>query len=102
MRKNTHLSDEPQKLACDAVQELRIKHRWDAIQESNDEMEEARLSGPFVIRMVTPARNCSYVPVICSLNLQTIGHNGKKREHLYCLMNIQISSRHMDNAIPYE
>ena len=34
-----------QKLACDAVQELRIKHRWDAIQESNDEMEEARLSG---------------------------------------------------------
>ena len=95
-----------QKLACDAVQELRIKHRWDAIQESNDEMEEARLSGtpytPFVIRMVTPARNCSYVPVICSLNLQTIGQNGKKGEHLYCLMNTQISSRHMDYAIPCE
>ena len=36
------------------------------------------------------------------LNLQTIGHNGKKREHLYCLMNTQISSRHMDYAIPYE
>ena len=34
-----------QKLACDAVQELRIKHRWDAIQQSNDEMEEAKLSG---------------------------------------------------------
>lgn len=34
-----------QKLACDAVQELRIKHRWDAIQQSNDEMEEARLNG---------------------------------------------------------
>lgn len=32
-----------QKLACDAVQELRIKHRWDAIQQANDEMEEARL-----------------------------------------------------------
>lgn len=28
-----------QKLACDAVQELRIKHRWDAIQQANDEME---------------------------------------------------------------
>lgn len=26
-----------QKLACDAVQELRIKHRWDAIQQANDE-----------------------------------------------------------------
>lgn len=34
-----------QKLACEAVQELRIKHRWDAIQQANDEMEEARLCG---------------------------------------------------------
>ena len=33
-----------QKLACDAVQELRIKHRWDAIQQANDEMEEAKLN----------------------------------------------------------
>ena len=31
-----------QKLACDAVQELRIKHRWDVIQQANDEMEEAK------------------------------------------------------------
>lgn len=31
-----------QKLACDAVQEMRIKLRWDAIQEANDEMEKAR------------------------------------------------------------
>lgn len=34
-----------QKLACDAVQELRIKHRWNAIQQANDEMEEAKLKG---------------------------------------------------------
>ena len=34
-----------QKLACDAVQELRIKYRWDAIQQSNDEMEEAKQKG---------------------------------------------------------
>ena len=33
-----------QKLACDAVQELRIKHRWNAIQQANDEMEEAKLN----------------------------------------------------------
>ncbi len=33
------------KLACDAVQELRIKHRWDAIQQANDEMEEAGMCG---------------------------------------------------------
>ena len=34
-----------QKLACDAVQELRVKHRWEAIQQANDEMEEAKLNG---------------------------------------------------------
>lgn len=33
-----------QKLACEAVQDLRVKHRWDAIQQANDEMEEARLN----------------------------------------------------------
>ena len=39
-----------QKLACDAVQEMRIKHRWDAIQEANDDMENAKLE------------ECEYVP----------------------------------------
>lgn len=34
-----------QKLACDAVQDLRVAHRWDALQQNNDEMEECRLSG---------------------------------------------------------
>lgn len=34
-----------QKLAYDAVQELRIKHRCNAIQRANDEMEEAKLNG---------------------------------------------------------
>lgn len=34
-----------QKLACDAVQEMRIRLRWDAIQEDNDEMENAKLEG---------------------------------------------------------
>lgn len=38
-----------QKLACDAVQEIRVAHRWDALQQSNDGMEECRLSGkPYV------------------------------------------------------
>lgn len=38
-----------QKPACDAVQELRIKHRWEAIQQANDEMEEAKLSNePYI------------------------------------------------------
>ena len=32
-----------QKLACDALQELRIEHRWEAINEETNEMEQARL-----------------------------------------------------------
>ena len=34
-----------QKLANDAVQEMRIAHRWDAIQKDNDERENAKLEG---------------------------------------------------------
>ena len=34
-----------QKLACDAVQEIRVAHRWDALQQSNEEMEEGKHSG---------------------------------------------------------
>lgn len=34
-----------QRLACDAVPEMRIKHRWDAIQEATDEMENANSEG---------------------------------------------------------
>ena len=34
-----------QKLACDALQELRIEHRWEAINEGTNEMENARLEG---------------------------------------------------------
>lgn len=31
-----------QKLACDAVQEIRIGHRWEAIQEEADARQEAK------------------------------------------------------------
>jgi transposase len=34
-----------QKLAYDALQEMRIAHRWDAINEETDRMEESKLSG---------------------------------------------------------
>ena len=38
-----------QKPACDAVQEIRVAHRWDALQQSNEEMEECKHSGkPYV------------------------------------------------------
>jgi len=34
-----------QKLAYDAIQEMRIAHRWDAINDETNAMEEAKLSG---------------------------------------------------------
>ena len=34
-----------QKLACEAVQEIRIKYRWNTIQQANDEIEDAKLKG---------------------------------------------------------
>ena len=38
-----------QKLACDAVQEIRVAHRWNALQQANDEMEECKHAGkPYV------------------------------------------------------
>jgi len=40
-----------QKLACDAVQEIRVGHRWDALQQSNEEMEECKQAGkPYLPR----------------------------------------------------
>ncbi len=32
-----------QKLASDAVQQMRIEHRWSALQQANDEKENAKL-----------------------------------------------------------
>jgi transposase len=34
-----------QKLACEALQEIRIAHRWDAINEETEAMKKAKLSG---------------------------------------------------------
>ena len=34
-----------QKLACDALQEMRISHRWDAIQKEAEKMYQARMKG---------------------------------------------------------
>ena len=41
----THVFSGDPKLACDALQEMRVAHRWDAIQEDTDAREEARCSG---------------------------------------------------------
>lgn len=55
-----------QKLACDAVQELRVKHRWEAIQQANDEMEEAKLNGEDYVPFRFPNGDTSKEPLIRS------------------------------------
>ena len=71
-----------QKLAGDAVQEIRVAHRWDALQQSNGEMEECKLSGktymPFVSPTETHAPNCLLEVVTCCLNQQINGRKDKK------------------------
>ena len=34
-----------QKLACDAVQKICVAHRWDALQQSDEEMEDCKQTG---------------------------------------------------------
>lgn len=41
----TRSEDVIQKLACDAVRDIRVAHRWDALQQSNDEMDECKQAG---------------------------------------------------------
>lgn len=43
-----------QKLAYDALQEMRIKHRWDAINEETNEIENAKLNNSKYIPYVLP------------------------------------------------
>ena len=100
-----------QKLACDAVQELRIRHRWNAIQQANDEMEEAKLcdkpykpyryaNGDTGKELLAPAGNCSSGRVTCCSSLPINGLTGRNNGPEYCLRNIRTYRRHTDSAIP--
>ena len=84
-----------QKLACEAVQELRIIHRWDAIQQANNEMEEAKLNGG----RYEPFRYLSARAACCSSPL-TNGPKGRNNALQSSLMNIPISKRHTVCVIP--
>lgn len=72
-----------QKLACDAVQEIRVAHRWDALQQANDEMEECKHAGNPMRRSVFPmgtrARNCLSEAVTSCSNQQTSGRKDKRK-----------------------
>ena len=51
-----------QKLAIDAVQQMRIEHRWAALQEANEEKENAKLEKrayqSVILRMEIHVVNC--------------------------------------------
>ena len=94
-----------QKLACEAVQELRVRHRWDAIQQANDEMEEAKQKGKEYIPYRFPNGDTRKELLIRSRCIfmrspPTNGPAGKNRGLRYCLRNTRTSRRHTDCAIP--
>ena len=94
-----------QKLACDAVQEIRIKLRWDAIQEANDEMDEAKYKGVTYIphrcengdsKKELLARSRYY---ICYSSRQINGLHPRNSEQRFFLQNIPNWKKRMDYLI---
>lgn len=92
-----------QKLACDAVQEIRIKHRWDAIQQANDEMEEAKQAGKDYVPYRFPNGDTRKELLVrsrylCSSRPRS-GQAGKNNAPQYSLRNTRTSRLHTDCAI---
>jgi len=95
-----------QKLACDAVQQMRIEYRWEATQEANNEIQEAKLTGkkyqPYTfknVRMEIRRRNYRPGADTCSLRLQTNGRTLRSKEQVYSLNYTQNSRQPMVYAI---
>ena len=76
-----------QKLAYDAVQQFRIKHRWEAIESINNSNEpEVELSNQDTIKQLfARSRRCIYF-----LNKKPDGQKHKRNELIYYLIYIQI------------
>ncbi len=90
-----------QKLACDAVQELRIKHRWEAIQQANDEMEEARLNDKDYAPFRYPNGDTRKELLIRSRYLlfkSADNWTDRNNGHIYYLNNIQTYRKPTDFA----
>ena len=86
-----------QKLACDALQEIRIEHRWDAINEETNAIEEAKLSNKNTFRKLFAAaiqkNNSLHEVVTCYSNLPKNGQTNKSST-LNCFLNfIPISGK---------
>jgi len=78
-----------QKLAYDALQEMRIAHRWDAINEETEAMEQAKYTGkkyiPIILENGDTKNNFLPEVVICYSNRLTNGLTNKSVEQSYFL-----------------
>ena len=86
-----------QKLACDALQEMRIAHRWDAIQADTDAREEANAWAKLILQWCLqtgiPTSNCWLAAETCYLNHLTNGLTVRDKEQKCSLKRIQILKR---------
>jgi transposase len=84
-----------QKLAIEALQDIRIKHRWDAIDQENQEIQQAKISfiNQYTLTTMIPGNN--YWPEVdfCCLNHQGTGAQNKPKEPLSYSNYIQTSRR---------
>lgn len=83
---------------------MRIEYRWEAIQETNDEMDEAKLSGTKYIPNVLPngdtKRRCRQEADNCCLSLPGNGRiprGRRQRSYLNYTLNLK---QHIPFPIP--
>lgn len=93
-----------QKLACDALQEMRIAHRWDAIQADTDARKKpnawAKHTLQLCLQMVIPTSSCWLAADICFLNLPTNGRKVRDKELRCSLKRILILKKPIRLHIP--
>lgn len=86
-----------QKLACDALQEMRIAHRWDAIQADTDARKRPNVWVKHTLQLclqtVTPTSSCWLAADICFSNLPTNGQKVRDKELRCSLKRILISKK---------
>ena len=94
-----------QKLACDALQEMRIAHRWDAIQAGHGCPGKkpnawAKHTLQLCLQMVIPTSSCWLAADICFLNLPTNGRKVRDKELRCSLKRILILKKPIRLHIP--
>ena len=93
-----------QKLACDAVQELRIKHRWmpygRPMRKWRKLNRRTRIMSHTDMLMVIPVGSCLYARGIYFSNQPINGQRGRNKGRQYYSKNTLTLKKHMVCAIP--